>query len=87
MKGRNTLDPHRPPPPPRALGSIRSDEIMPMRVAAGRLGWNRKSVAHAKRAGLKTVQFGRFCYVRGVDLAEFFAKLAANGEANGGPTQ
>ena len=58
-------------------GSIRADEVLPLREAARRLGWERKTIAHAQRAGLVTVQFGRFKYVTGRSVVEFMEKLAA----------
>ena len=68
------------------FGSIVAGEILPLREAARRLGWERKTIAHAKRAGLRSVRFGRFDYVRGVDVLDFFAKLADQqaGRGNGG---
>ncbi len=68
---------------PDTLGPIRADELMPVRVMAKRLGMNTKSIAHAKRAGLKTQRFGRFDYVTGRWVLDFFERLA-NGENGGG---
>lgn len=62
---------------PNGYGSIRSDEIMPLREAARRLGWGQRAVRHALRAGLATTKFGRLRYVRGRALVEFFAALEA----------
>ena len=47
-----------------------------MRELCRRLGWERKSLTHAKKAGLKTIKFARFDYVRGLDVLDFFSKLA-----------
>jgi len=63
-----------------ARGSIRADELLLMREACRRLGWERKTLAHAKRAGLRTIRFGRFDYVTGAELARFFARLAERGD-------
>ena len=73
---------HRPQDAPRPLGSIRADELMPVRILCSRLGWERKTLAHAKRSGLKTTKFGRFDYCAGADVLEFFRGLA---EGDGGP--
>ena len=65
----------------RPLGSIRADELLPVQVLCERLGWKRKTLSHARRAGLRTVRFGRFNYVTGADVLAFFAGLA---DGNGG---
>jgi len=57
---------------PDGYGSIRADEVLPLREAARRLGWARKTVAHAQRDGLRTVAFGRMKYVLGEDVIAFF---------------
>ena len=54
-----------------------------MREACRRLGWERKTLAHAKSAGLQTIRFGRFDYVRGADLLSFFDRLAGQSNAEG----
>jgi hypothetical protein len=75
------------PTTPDTLGSIRADEVLPVRVMAKRLGMNVKSLAHAKREGLRTVKFGRFDYVLGRDVLAFFERLAqaqADGNGKGG---
>ncbi len=64
-------------------GSIRADELLLMREACRRLGWERKTLAHAKKTGLRTIRFGRFDYIRGLDLCDFFAKLAERQEGGG----
>ena len=58
-------------------GSIRADELLLMREASRRLGWERKTLAHAKKTGLRTIRFGRFDYVTGRSILEFFDGLAA----------
>ena len=74
------MKPRRNTAPEPARGSIRGDELLLMREACRRLGWERKTLAHAKREGLKTTRFGRFDYVRGADVLDFFAKLAEQRE-------
>jgi hypothetical protein len=53
------------------LGSVHCDEILTLRAAAHRLGWHRKSIVEAKRAGLRTVRVGRFDLVLGKWIWEF----------------
>ena len=62
--------------PPPARGSITAAELLLVRKLCKRLGWERKTLAHAKRAGLRTIRFGRFDYARGCDVLDFFTKLA-----------
>ena len=66
-------------------GSIQANEILPLREAARRLGWEQKTIRRAQREGLRTIMFGRFKYVRGSDVLDFFGKLAeeqAAGDCN-----
>jgi hypothetical protein len=56
-------------------GSVHADEILPVRELCRRLGWERKTLAHARRAGLRTVQFGRLSCVLGADVVRFFQSL------------
>ena len=62
--------------PPTGYGSVRSDEILTLSECKKRLGWGHKSVATAKRVGLRVVPLGRQKYVLGSDVLEFFRKLA-----------
>ena len=64
------------PAPEPSTGSIRADELLLMKEACRRLNWQRKTLAHAKREGLKTVKFGRYDYVQGADVLDFFRRLA-----------
>ena len=57
-------------------GSIQANEILPLREAARRLGWEQKTIRRAQREGLRTIMFGRFKYVRGEDVHAFFDRLA-----------
>jgi len=70
-------------PAPRPLGSIRADELLPVREACRRLGWERRTLAHAKREGLRTIPFGRFRYVTGAEVLRFFASLAEDNGSEG----
>jgi hypothetical protein len=75
-----------PPATPIAPGSIRADELLLTREACRRLEWERKTLAHAKREGLKTIRFGRFDYCRGADVLRFFDRLAEQQAGQGGAT-
>lgn len=72
--------------PPRALGAIHRDEVLPFAVAAARLGWCAKSRRYAQRDGLRVIRYGRHQYVLGADVLEWFRSQAeqqagGNGEA------
>ena len=78
----------RPQDTPPARGSIRSDEVMLYAEAARRLGWCAKSRRRAQHDGLKVISYGRFQYVMGADVLDFFAKLAEQqGSNNNGQQQ
>jgi hypothetical protein len=66
----------RPAPDARPLGSVHAGDIMPVKVLCAKLGWQRKTLAHAKASGLQTVRFGRFDYVTGDAVLEFFRQVA-----------
>ena len=66
----------KPKTPSIGYGSISADEVLPLREAARRLGWEQKAIRRAQREGLRTVGFGRFKYVFGRDVLGFFDKLA-----------
>lgn len=67
----------RPSPTSDGYGSIRADELMPLREAARRLGFGQKTIRAAQRSGLHTIQFGKMKYVVGSDVIAFFEKLSA----------
>ena len=62
--------------PAIGYGSIHASEVLPLREAARRLGWEQKTIRRAQREGLRAITFGRFKYVRGVDVLDFFGQLA-----------
>lgn len=62
--------------PPPSRGSIRRDEITLFAEAARRLGWCAKSRRKAQRDGLRVISYGRYQYVLGADVLDFFLKLA-----------
>ena len=66
---------------PPARGSIRADEVLLYSEAARRLGLCVKSRRFAKQRGLHVVKFGRFEYVIGIDVLDFFRKLAEQSTA------
>jgi hypothetical protein len=58
---------------------------MTLRAAASRLGWNRKSIVQAKKAGLRTVRIGRYDLVLGQwlwDFVEGFKQNSSNQDQN-----
>ena len=59
----------------RPLGVINAAEVYPLREAARRLGWARKTTTRAEKEGLVVVQFGRTKYVTGLALLKFFRRL------------
>ena len=62
--------------PVRQLGSIRRDEVLPLREAARRMGWADKMIADVQRMGLPTVTIGRMKYVTGDAVYCFVEHLA-----------
>jgi hypothetical protein len=70
------VKPRPPEKPPTRYGSISDSELLLVRELCRVLAWERKTLAHAKREGLRTIRFGRFDYVRGRDVLAFFDKLA-----------
>jgi hypothetical protein len=68
----------------RGGGSIRADELLPFSEAARRLGWCAKSRRFAQRDGLRVIRYGRFQYVLGTDLLDFFRRLAEGQAGQGG---
>jgi len=69
--------PHRTLRRTALLGSIRPDELMPVKVLCTRLGWARKSLRKAKAEGLSTIRYGRMDYVMGRDVIAHFQRVAA----------
>ena len=61
-------------------GSIRADEVLPLREAARRLGWGQRTIRRAQKEGLRVVKFSTFKYVRGEDLVAFFNRLATEAD-------
>ena len=63
------------PPPTIGYGSVRADEVLPLREAARRLGWEQKTIRRCSAKGLAVVQFGRFKYVTGKHVLAFIDGL------------
>ena len=63
-----------------AAGSIRADELLPLKVARCRLGVGIKGMAQLRRAGLPVRRFGRQGFILGRDVLRFFSELPADGE-------
>jgi len=70
---------------PVVHGSVKDGELLLVRELCHRLGWERKTLVHAKRDGLKTIRFGRWDYVRGKDALAFFDQLAERQAGEGSP--
>lgn len=83
----------RPDAPAPLRGFVRADEVGLYSEVARRLGLCAKSRRAAKRAGLRTIRFGRWEYVLGADVLDFFRRLAERqasdgnqaGNGDGGP--
>ncbi|MCC6126900.1 MAG: hypothetical protein IT426_18200 [Pirellulales bacterium] len=66
-------------PPP--LGSIHRDEVLPVREAARRLGWQRKAITEAQKNGLRVCRCGRYTITTGQAIFDYVEKMMrANGE-------
>lgn len=61
--------------PPKPLGSIRADELMPWAEFGRRMNLAARALAAARRRGLRTILFGRNRYVLGRDALEWFDRL------------
>ena len=66
-------------PAPRALGSIRADEVLPAELFRERMGISTKGWREIRRRGLRAVQSGKRQYVLGEHVLEFFRQLAEEG--------
>lgn len=64
-------------PSPDGFGSIRGDEILPLREVARRLGWGQRLIVKAQVDGLRVVQYGRMKYCLGADVLHFFRQRVA----------
>ena len=72
---------------PAGFASIRADELMLFSEAARRLGWCAKSRRYAQRDGLRVIPYGRFQYVLGADILDFFQRLAERQAGEEGTSQ
>ncbi len=63
-------------PSPRALGSIRADEVLPAELFRERMGISVKAWREMLRRGLRAVQAGKRQYVLGEHALVFFRQLA-----------
>lgn len=61
-------------PAPRALGSIRADEIMPSAEFRRRMGVGVRAWRELVRKGLPVIRCGKQCFVDGNDALQFFRK-------------
>lgn len=67
-------------PAPRALGSIRADEVQPAEEFCRRMGVSTKAWREMQHRGLRAIQCGKRKYVMGCDALDFFRRL---GQAEG----
>ena len=70
--------------PPRSLGSIHRDEVLPLREAARRMGWANKMISDVQRDGLPTVTIGRMKYTTGDAIYRFVEGLMQQAEQEQG---
>ena len=78
------MKPH-PEAPPRSLGSIHRDEVLPLREAARRMGWHDKAISDVQKAGLQTVTIGRMKFTTGAAVYEFVERMMQQaGDGRGG---
>ena len=64
-----------------SLGSVRSDELLPMAEFGRRMGLKKRALQSAQKRGLRTALFAGRKYVLGSDALDFFRRLASgNGE-------
>lgn len=68
---------------PVGCGSVRADEVLPLREFGRRLGLATRALCDAQRGGLKTILVGRVKFVLGSDALEWF-RQQANAQAAGG---
>lgn len=60
--------------------AISAGELYPIREAARRLRWGRKTMMRAQREGLRCVLYGREKYVRGEAILAFFKGLESGSQ-------
>ena len=75
--------------PPRSLGSIRRDEVLPFAEVCRRMGWADQMASDVQRAGLRTVTLGRRKYSTGAAVYDFVERMmqAAAGDRDGDSTE
>lgn len=56
-------------------------EVLLLSEACRRLNWGRETFWSAKRAGLRSIAFGRQKFLLGADVLSFFERLADEQEA------
>ncbi len=62
--------------PPRALGSIRGDELLPSREFCRRLGLGAKAWRELVHKGLPTIRAGKQAFIDGAAAIAWFRRLA-----------
>jgi hypothetical protein len=66
------------------LGSIRGDELLPLRVFCSRLGIGKKAWAALSRRGFPVIRCGKQGFVDGAAALGYFRGLAATDPSSGG---
>jgi hypothetical protein len=56
--------------------------VLPLRIAAKRLGWDRKSIVNAKSRGLRSVRAGRYDITTSAWIEEYILKLESEKNAH-----
>jgi hypothetical protein len=67
-------------PSPRALGSVRADELMPSEEFRRRMGLGVKAWRQLLARGLPAVAAGKQRFVIGSDALHFFRRMAEKGQ-------
>jgi hypothetical protein len=67
-------------PAPRALGSIRADEVLPAELYRNRMGISQKGWRELLRRGFPCVSSGKRQYVIGEHAIAYFKSLAEGGQ-------
>ncbi len=79
MTGRRNYDDR---PAPQPLGSIRADELVPLRVFCARLGIGRKAWSALARRGCPVIRAGKQVFLDGAAVLDFFRRIGSmEGEA------
>jgi hypothetical protein len=62
-----------------ALGSVRSDELLPLRVFCSRLGIGKKAWSILAHKGFPVLRSGKQCFIDGNAALAWFRQLSESG--------